>query len=93
MRANECRIGDALAVVGDERQLTLRRLHRHRPLLAIGKPRHLQLHLCLGDEGTDFRQAEAGAEAIQRDHAKLQKDDVKCNGALLPAWCQQAKDQ
>ena len=70
MGANEGGIGDALALVVDERQLPLGRGRRHRPFLAIGKTRHLELDFGLGHKRADFRQAEAGAKAIKRDHAK-----------------------
>jgi hypothetical protein len=68
MGADEGRIGDALTVVVDVRQLALGGSRRHRPLLAVGKACHFQLDLRLGDEGADFRQAEAWAKAIEGDH-------------------------
>ena len=71
MGANEGGIGDALAVIVDIGQLSLGGGRRHRPLLAVGKPRHFQLDLGLGHKRADFGQAEAGAKAIKGNHAGL----------------------
>ena len=71
MRANEGGIGDALGVIDDIGQLPLGRGRRLGLFLAIGEAGHLQLDLGLGHKGADFRQAEAGAEAIEGNHAGL----------------------
>ena len=68
MRADEGRIGDTLDVIDDEGQLPLRGGRRHRPFLAIGEARHLQLDLGLGHERADFRQAETCAKTIEGNH-------------------------
>src|SRR4051812_6454618 len=69
MGADEGGIGHRLAAIVDEWQLPLRGRRRHRAFLPVGQSRHLELHLGLGDEGADFREAEAGAKAVKRDHA------------------------
>ncbi|MGY4423345.1 hypothetical protein ACVWY2_005794 [Bradyrhizobium sp. JR6.1] len=92
MGADEGRIGDRLAVIGDERQLALGRGRRHGLLLAIVEPGHLELDLGLGHEGADFRQAEARAKAKKRNHMKLPiacGRELKLAAPCCPAWCQQ----
>jgi len=65
MGPDEGGIGDPLAVILDVGQLPLRRGRRHRPLLAVGEPRHLELDLGLGHERTDLRQTETCAKAVK----------------------------
>src|SRR5258708_37146271 len=92
MGANEGRIGDAFDLVDDIGQLPLGRSRRPRLLLAVGQAGHLELDLGLGHERTDFRQAEAGAEAIKRNHARVPRSREMMrepSAPLLPPWCQQ----
>src|SRR3546814_20603901 len=71
MRTDEGGIGDELAVILDERNLALRRTHRHARVLFVSEPRHIQLHLGLGDIGADLGKAEIGAAAMERAHSVL----------------------
>src|SRR5882672_1438071 len=71
MRANEGGIGDGFGLVDDVWQLPFGGGRRFCLLLAIGKTGHFQLDLGFGHKRADFRQAEAGAEAIKRNHASL----------------------
>ena len=85
-------IGDAFRLVDDVGQLPLGRGRRHGLFLAIGKAGHLQLDLGLGHKRADFRQAESGAKAIERNHVEapdLLNDGANASGRLLPPWCQQ----
>ena len=59
-----------LGLVVDIGQLPLGRGRRHRLLLAVGEPGHLQLDFGLGHKRADFRQAEAGAKAIKGNHVE-----------------------
>jgi hypothetical protein len=84
MRANEGGIGNALGLVDDIGQLSLRGGRRRRPLLAIGKTGHLQLDFGLGHERADFRQAEAGAKAVEGNHVRAPGFLNRCFRLAIP---------
>ena len=75
------------AVIDDIGQLSLGRGRRHRLLLAIGQARHLQLDFGLGHKRADFRQAEAGAKAIERDHCRIAPDFLSRRFRLATPCC------
>src|SRR5258708_20320683 len=68
MRANKGGIGNALALIDDIRQLPLARGRSLRPLLAVRKTGHLQLHSALAHKRPDCRHAAHAATASYAPH-------------------------